>query len=97
MYRAVLGVFIDAKSRFILHLRPADVAAMLPAPVEMAELEAALRQLVAWGNLSADSDTAEVATVEEFYRARFQKPRVVASAALRPDSPTAGEPVSISP
>lgn len=67
----MLGVFTEAKSRFTLHLRPADVAAALAVPVELPELEAALRQLVSWGNLSADPDTAEVATVEEFYRARF--------------------------
>ncbi len=71
LYREVLRVFADAKARFTLHLRPADVAAAVATPVELPELEAALRQLVSWGNLSADPDTAEVATVEEFYRARF--------------------------
>jgi uncharacterized protein (TIGR02677 family) len=71
LYRAVLRVFADAKARFVLHLRPADVALSLSATPESADLEAALRQLVTWGNLSADPDTAEVTTVEEFYRARF--------------------------
>jgi uncharacterized protein (TIGR02677 family) len=70
-YRDVLGVFADAKARFVLHLRPSDVVAALPGHVDVEEVEAALRQLVNWGNLSADPDTAEVATVEEFYRARF--------------------------
>jgi uncharacterized protein (TIGR02677 family) len=70
-YRAILGVFADAKARFVLHLRPSDVALALGRTDDPGDLDAALRQLVAWGNLSADPDTAEVATVEEFYRARF--------------------------
>jgi uncharacterized protein (TIGR02677 family) len=71
IYREVLGVFADAKARFVLHLRPGDVVAALPRRVDVQEVEAALRQLVIWGNVSADPDTDEVATVEEFYRARF--------------------------
>ncbi|GGI09391.1 TIGR02677 family protein [Egicoccus halophilus] len=70
-YREVLDVFADAKARFVLHLRPSDVVAALPGRADVGEVDAALRQLVSWGNLSADPDTAEVATVEEFYRARF--------------------------
>ena len=70
-YREVLAVFADAKARFVLHLRPSDVVAAMPTRVDVDEVEAVLRQLVGWGNLSADPDTAEVATVEEFYRARF--------------------------
>lgn len=71
LYREVLDVFADAKARFVLHLRPSDVVAAMPTRAEPEEVEAVLRQLVSWGNLSADPDTAEVATVEEFYRARF--------------------------
>lgn len=71
MYREVLGAFVDAKSRFVLHLRPSDVAAALAGSIEASEIDAALRQLVTWGNLSADPDTAEVTTIEEFYRARY--------------------------
>ena len=71
LYREVLAVFADAKARFVLHLRPSDVVAGLSTRAAVDEVEAALRQLVSWGNLSADPDTAEVATVEEFYRARF--------------------------
>lgn len=71
LYREVLSVFAAEKARFILHLRPTDVAAATSRRVELPELEAALRQLADWGNLSADPDTGEVATVEEFYRARF--------------------------
>jgi uncharacterized protein (TIGR02677 family) len=71
LYREVLTAFADAKARFVLHLRPSDVVAGLPFRVDVEHVEAALRQLVTWGNLSADPDTAEVATIEEFYRARF--------------------------
>jgi uncharacterized protein (TIGR02677 family) len=35
------------------------------------EITAALDQLVAWGNLAASRDTADVATVEDFYRQRL--------------------------
>jgi len=70
-YRQVLQAFAAAKARFVLHLRPSDVREAMVDPPAVDEVEAALRQLVAWGNLSADPDTAEVATVEEFYRARF--------------------------
>jgi hypothetical protein len=37
----------------------------------LAEVTAALRQLVEWGNLRADPDTSRVTTVEDFHRARF--------------------------
>jgi uncharacterized protein (TIGR02677 family) len=71
LYRAVLRAFADGKARFVLHLRPSDVLAELGGAAGLDEVQAALRQLVDWGNLSADPDTAEVTSVEEFYRARF--------------------------
>ncbi|MGE0713700.1 MAG: TIGR02677 family protein [Planctomycetota bacterium] len=75
LYRAILRVFMEARARFALHLRPAEVAAELRAlgkePEETANLESALRQLEDWGNLEAHQDTAEVGTVEEFYRPRY--------------------------
>jgi len=52
-------------------LRPSGVAAAASGSPPTDEVEAALRQFVSWGNLSADPDTADVSTVEEFYRARF--------------------------
>jgi uncharacterized protein (TIGR02677 family) len=71
-YRAVMAVFTVAKERFAIHLRPADVAAAVcGVEVDQAEVEAALQQLCEWGNLRRDPDTAEVATVEEFYRTRY--------------------------
>jgi uncharacterized protein (TIGR02677 family) len=71
LYRGILTIFASAKARFVLHLRPAEVRSELPGGPELDEVQAALRQLVDWGNLSADADTAEVATIAEFYRARF--------------------------
>lgn len=74
LYRAVMRVFLLAKQRFAVHLRPDDVHAALPAEVRPAEPEAvvaALDSLTKWGNLRADPDTARVTAVEDFYRKRF--------------------------
>ncbi len=74
LYRAVMRVFLVAKERFAVHLRPDDVHAALPAGVRPAEPEAvvsALDSLTTWGNLRADPDTARVTAVEDFYRKRF--------------------------
>lgn len=83
-YRAVMGCFAAAKQRFVVHLRPEDVhaavhdsdagegAATGPAAVPtLEEVTAALDQLVGWGNLRADPDTARVTSVEDFNRARY--------------------------
>jgi uncharacterized protein (TIGR02677 family) len=51
-------------------LSSASADAAIPIPSET-ELAAALEQLVAWKNLSATRDTADVASVEEFYRSRY--------------------------
>lgn len=69
LYRSVLVTFARAKERFIVHLRPEDVAAELRAEADEA-LTAALDQLVTWGNLRSDADTARVTTVEDFHRKR---------------------------
>lgn len=85
VYRAIMGVFRRTKERFGIHLRPTEVRAALVnaetvgEPSESAhfealtleEVEVALKQLAAWGNLRSDPDTADVATVEEFYRERL--------------------------
>ena len=42
-----------------------------PLPPSPDDVPALLDQLVAWGNLVASRDTADVATVEEFYRPRY--------------------------
>jgi uncharacterized protein (TIGR02677 family) len=73
-YRAILDVFAAAKRQFRLHLRPDDVLAEALWPDGPPSLEAvqqALSQLVEWGNLQAQPDTARVATIEDFYRKRL--------------------------
>lgn len=74
LYRAVMRTFIRAKERFSLHLRPEDVLRELRQSgisVDAHELDACLKQLRDWENLRADPDTADVETVEEFYRERL--------------------------
>jgi uncharacterized protein (TIGR02677 family) len=76
LYRAIMRAFVEAKARFMLHLRPQEVtdtlaSASLQEPTDPAAVEAALAQLREWGNLEAHPDTADVATVEEFYRPRY--------------------------
>ena len=76
LYRTILQVFMEAKASFALHLRPADVRAALQRNTPLDEsdaggLDAALTQLCEWRNLEAHRDTADVTTVEEFYRPRF--------------------------
>ena len=69
LYRSLLRTFTQAKERFIVHLRPEDVAAELRTDNDE-QLTAALEQLVLWGNLRADVDTSRVTTVEDFHRKR---------------------------
>lgn len=74
-YAAIMHIFMKAKARFELHLRPAEILNLLNDGHSIGlftpeSLDAALSQLCEWGNLEAHSDTAEVATVEEFYRPR---------------------------
>jgi len=68
-YRSLLRTFARAKERFIVHLRPEDVAAELRIDADD-QLTEALDQLVRWGNLRADVDTSRVTTVEDFHRKR---------------------------
>src|SRR6201987_2837598 len=65
-YRRLLRAFARAKERFIVHLRPEDVAAELRVDADD-QLTEALEQLVKWGNLRAD---VRVTTVEDFHRKR---------------------------
>ncbi len=71
VYRDVLLTFVRARDRFIVHLRPEDVAAELGRPGETEQVAAALDKLVEWGNLRADPDTGRVTTVADFHRARY--------------------------
>jgi uncharacterized protein (TIGR02677 family) len=70
LYRDVLRSFARAKERFIVHLRPEDVAAEMRRDSDE-QLTQALEKLVEWGNLRADADTGRVTTVEDFHRKRF--------------------------
>ncbi|MER7958183.1 TIGR02677 family protein [Streptomyces sp. NPDC096030] len=74
LYRQVMGVFMVAKERFAVHLRPEEVyAALAPEhrPAGPDAVAKALDSLVEWGNLRADPDTSRVTAVEDFYRKRF--------------------------
>lgn len=75
VYRAITAVFGDAKSRFLLYLRPAEIRADLSLNHGMSltdeEVGAALESLTGWGNVECYSDTSDVATVEEFLRPRY--------------------------
>jgi uncharacterized protein (TIGR02677 family) len=76
LYRATLLVFMRAKASFALHLRPADVRTALRDEglfdeSDAGSLDMALTQLCEWRNLESHRDTADVTTIEEFYRPRF--------------------------
>ncbi len=74
LYRGVMDTFAAAKRQFRLHLRPDEVLAEgqwgNPAP-SVEAIQAALAQLTEWGNLESQPDTARVANISDFYRARF--------------------------
>jgi uncharacterized protein (TIGR02677 family) len=70
LYRTILLAFAQAKERFIVHLRPEDLAAELRRDSDES-LAQALEKLVEWGNLRADADTGRVTSVEDFHRKRF--------------------------
>ena len=75
VYRQIMGAFVQAKRRFIVHLRPEDVRDALTAATggapELPTISDALSSLEHWGNLHSDPDTSRVTTVEEFHRARY--------------------------
>lgn len=74
LYRTVMACFAAAKRQFRLHLRPDEVwaeAEWQGPPPRVEEIQLALTQLADWGNLEAQPDTARVASIGDFYRARF--------------------------
>jgi uncharacterized protein (TIGR02677 family) len=75
LYRRVMTVFRASKKRFVVHLRPEDVAEALLADggprVGQEDVSEALGKLEEWGNLRATPDTSRVTTVEDFYRTRY--------------------------
>src|SRR6266567_7391943 len=69
-----MDVFAAAKRQYRLQLRPDEVLGEADWPDEPPRIEdvnAALTQLAAWGNLESQPDTARVASLSDFYRARF--------------------------
>ena len=73
-YRAIMDVFAAAKRQYRLQLRPDEVLAESHWPTarpRIEEVNAALAQLAQWGNLESQVDTARVASLTDFYRARF--------------------------
>lgn len=73
-YRAIMEVFAAAKRQFRPYLRPDEVLREAAWPDEtpaLEEVRAALAQLVEWGNLESQPDTARVASIDDFYLARF--------------------------
>jgi uncharacterized protein (TIGR02677 family) len=74
LYRGIMDAFAAAKRQFRLHLRPDEVLAeaeWTDVPPKIEEVQAALAQLTEWGNLESQPDTARVATISDFYRARL--------------------------
>jgi uncharacterized protein (TIGR02677 family) len=74
LYRNIMEAFAAAKRQFRLHLRPDEVLAEAQweaTPPKIEELQGALTQLTEWGNLESQPDTARVASISDFYRARF--------------------------
>jgi uncharacterized protein (TIGR02677 family) len=76
LYRATMRLFLEAKGRYRIQLRPDDVAAELRRMEALADLphgsvDRALDQLVEWGNLRRSHDTGRVATLEDFRRRHF--------------------------
>jgi uncharacterized protein (TIGR02677 family) len=74
LYRKVMDAFAAAKRQFRLHLRPDEVLAeaeWIGSSPKIEEIQLALAQLTEWGNLESQPDTARVASISDFYRARF--------------------------
>src|ERR1700704_1699150 len=73
-YRCIMDVFAAAKRQYRLQLRPDEVLAEAqwpgPSPF-IEEVNGALAQLKAWGNLESHPDMARVSSLDDYYRARF--------------------------
>lgn len=74
LYRVIMDAFAAAKRQFRPYLRPDEVLreAVWPGdPPSLEEVRSALAQLVEWSNLESQPDTARVASIDDFYLARF--------------------------
>ncbi|MGH7943664.1 MAG: TIGR02677 family protein [Opitutaceae bacterium] len=79
LYRAILGVFVAERARFVISLRPTEVLGAiirscetsgLPFQIDEDVVQTALQQLRDWGNLDDTRDNADAASIEEFYQRR---------------------------
>jgi uncharacterized protein (TIGR02677 family) len=77
LYRGIMRVFTEARARYEVYRRPAEVLANLEAngltlaPEDEAHIDAALDQLVQWGNLSRTHQTAGARSLEEWRQRRY--------------------------
>ncbi|MHB1775544.1 MAG: TIGR02677 family protein [Acidimicrobiales bacterium] len=71
LYVAIVDALMGAKERFVLQLRPAEVARDLVGGAHPAEVADALEVLAAWGNVTKFYDTAAPDTLDQFYAKRF--------------------------
>jgi uncharacterized protein (TIGR02677 family) len=70
-YLAILGVFVDLKSRYEIQVRSDRLAGELEIHGhDTTNLAAQLTQLQAWGNLTWTQDTTRVSRIEDFRRRR---------------------------
>jgi uncharacterized protein (TIGR02677 family) len=70
LYLPIVEALVAAKERFVLQLRPAEVAQHLPG-VRTEEIAAALEALEGWGNVTKFYDTTAPETLDQFYAKRF--------------------------
>jgi uncharacterized protein (TIGR02677 family) len=76
-YRAVVQVFHEARQRYVIELRPAEVLERVLAAgyhVELRDEDDVRRhldQLVAWGNLLRTHDPVAVSRIDDFYKGRY--------------------------
>jgi uncharacterized protein (TIGR02677 family) len=70
LYVPVVEALVTAKERFVLQLRPGEVAQQLPG-VHTEEVAAALEALAGWGNVTKFYDTTAPETLDQFYAKRF--------------------------
>jgi uncharacterized protein (TIGR02677 family) len=74
LYRAIMRVFMESKHRFVMYMRPDEILLAVRAcglDREQADIDTAVEQLCAWGNLATRPDTSDVRSVEDFYKARY--------------------------
>jgi len=71
LYRAIMRAFMQAMERCVFNLRIQDVVDAVPPRLkDLEEIEAAIEQLLVWGNLQTVPDTTSVKTVDDFLKPR---------------------------